>query len=171
MTVEPERVSPIFRPGPLLAWVFAVVVGLLPFSAAAESACREDRVQIRGDWGEAAFTGDVADTMETRARGLMFVEHMPRGKGMLFVFERPQRTSFWMKNTLIPLDMLFVDRTGLVRRVHENAIPHDETSIPGGDDILVVLEINGGLSNRFGIDEGSVMRHPAFDQTTARWPC
>ena len=81
MTVEPERVVPIYRPGPLLAWAFAVVLSLLPLAAMAESACREDRVQIRGDWGEAAFSVDVVDTMETRARGLMFVEHMPRGKG------------------------------------------------------------------------------------------
>ena len=154
-----------------MAWAFAVLMCLSAVPALAETACSPDRVQLRGDWGETAFDVDVVDTPATRARGLMYVEHLPRGQGMLFVFERPQRTSFWMKNTLIPLDMLFVDETGLVRRVHENAVPGDLSGIPGGDDILVVLEINGGLSDDYGIEAGTILRHPAFDQDKARWPC
>jgi uncharacterized membrane protein (UPF0127 family) len=76
-----------------------------------------------------------------------------------------------MKNTLIPLDMIFADETGLVTAVHSNAIPHDETPIEGGDAVLMVLEINAGLSERLGISPGAVMRHPGLAQTSALWAC
>ncbi len=111
------------------------------------------------------------DDPEERARGLMFVEDLAPMTGMLFIYDRPQPVSFWMRNTLIPLDMLFLDATGTVRRIHENAVPLDETPIPGGDDILAVLEINGGMSGRLGIEEGSVLRHPDLPQDQAAWPC
>ena len=89
---------------------------------------------------------------------------------MLFVYDAPQRVSFWMQNTLIPLDMIFMDETGTVTRIHENAVPLDRTSIPGGDAVQFVLEINGGMSDTLGIDEGSEMRHPAVDPDLAAWP-
>jgi hypothetical protein len=75
-----------------------------------------------------------------------------------------------MKNTLIPLDMIFADARGVVRRVHENAVPGDLTPIPGGDDILVVLEVNGGMARQLGIAPGTVLRHPSLGQGAA-WPC
>ncbi|TMV14453.1 DUF192 domain-containing protein [Arenibacterium halophilum] len=133
--------------------------------------CRDDRVQLRGDWGSAGFSVEVVDTVEDRARGLMFREEMPRGAGMLFVYDTPGPVSFWMKNTLIPLDMVFVDDAGTVQRVHSNAIPGDLTPIDGGDDILVVLEINGGLAQRYGIGPGSQLRHPVFSDNGPVWPC
>ena len=83
-------------------------------------------------------------------------------EGMLFIYERPQTVSFWMKNTLIPLDMLFVSPQGEVLKVHENAVPGDLTALPGGDGVQMVLEINGGLSSRLGITAGDVMQHPSF---------
>ncbi|CAM4050566.1 DUF192 domain-containing protein [Palleronia rufa] len=126
---------------------------------------------MRGDWGQARFAVSVMDDPEERARGLMFVEDLAPMTGMLFIYDRPQPVSFWMRNTLIPLDMLFLDATGTVRRIHENAVPLDETPIPGGDDILAVLEINGGMSGRLGIEEGSVLRHPDLPQDQAAWPC
>ncbi len=97
-------------------------------------------------------------------------EVMPRSAGMLFVYERPQRAVFWMKNTLIPLDMIFMDSAGTVTRIHENAIPLDLTGIDGGENVQFVLEINGGLAGRLGIVEGSVLRHPAIGPDAA-WPC
>lgn len=124
--------------------------------------CADDKVTIKGDWGQATFTVSVADDAGERAQGLMFVEAMPTLSGMLFVYERPQPVSFWMKNTLIPLDMLFAQADGTIARVHENAVPGDLTPIPGGDDIQFVLEINGGLSARLGIGEGDLMQHPSL---------
>ncbi|SPJ22458.1 DUF192 domain-containing protein [Palleronia abyssalis] len=126
---------------------------------------------MRGDWGRARFAVEVADDPAERAQGLMFVEDMPTMEGMLFIYERSQPASFWMRNTLIPLDMLFLDQTGTVTRIHENAVPLDETPIPGGDSVRAVLEINGGMAARLGIDEGTVLRHPSLPQSLAAWPC
>lgn len=133
--------------------------------------CASDSVAVRGDWGQAAFTVELADTPEMRARGLMFRETLARGAGMLFVYEAPQQASFWMKNTLIELDMLFADPTGRITYIHHRAIPGDLSPIDGGDGILAVLEINGGLARSYGITVGSVMRHPAFAGGPAAWPC
>lgn len=135
------------------------------------AACEPGRVELRGEFGTAGFSVEIADDAGERATGLMDRPSMPMGHGMLFVYERPQPVSFWMRNTLIPLDMIFLDETGRVTRVHENAVPHDETPIPGGDGVLAVLEVNGGLASRIGIAPGAEMRHPAFDQDTAVWPC
>lgn len=90
---------------------------------------------------------------------------------MLFVYERPQRAVFWMRNTLIPLDMIFADATGTVTHVHANAVPLDESRIDGGNDVVFVLEINGGLSEQLGIGPGSQLRHPSVQPDTAAWPC
>lgn len=156
--------------GQILKRISIVLATLWALPAWAET-CREDEVHLRGDWGQARFSVEVADTHETRARGLMHVKQMPRASGMLFVYPFPREVGFWMKNTFIPLDMIFLDETGTVRKVHQNAIPHDERPIMGGEDILVVLEINGGLTAQMGIVEGSQMRHPAFDTEKASWPC
>ena len=72
-----------------------------------------------------------------------------------------------MRNTLIPLDMLFVGPDGAVNRIHHDARPRDETPIPGGDNVLMVLEVNGGLA-LFGITPGSELRHPRLDQDKSR---
>jgi uncharacterized membrane protein (UPF0127 family) len=138
---------------------------------AAEAACRPDTVELRGPWGQARFAVELADDPAERARGLMFRESLPQSSGMLFVYEAPQRATFWMKNTLIPLDMVFLDPAGRVLGVHAMARPGDETIIDGGPGVLGVLEINGGLAARLGIAEGSELRHPAFAAGPAAWPC
>ncbi|WP_108814982.1 DUF192 domain-containing protein [Loktanella sp. Alg231-35] len=124
--------------------------------------CADDKLTISGEFGQATFGIEVADDPQERAQGLMFVEDMPLLEGMLFVYEEPQFVSFWMKNTLIPLDMLFAGPTGEILSIHENAVPGDLTPIRGGNGIQMVLEINGGLSARLGITEGDVMQHPSF---------
>ena len=140
--------------------------------AAGAAGCRADAVELRAPSGrEMRFSVEVADDADERARGLMHRATLPMSAGMLFVYEAPVRATFWMKNTLIPLDMIFADATGRVLGVHAMAVPGDETTIDGGPDVLAVLEINGGLAERLGINPGSVMRHPAFDPATAAWPC
>lgn len=146
----------------------ALLLTIFPLVAGAE--CAPDRVDLRGDFGAASFGVEIADDPAERAKGLMDRVSMPMGRGMLFVYEYPQSVSFWMRNTLIPLDMVFLDSTGRVTRVHENAIPLDESPIPGGDGVLAVLEINGGLASRIGIVPGAQMRHPAFGDD-AVWSC
>lgn len=125
---------------------------------------------MRGPFGQARFNVEVADDGEERAQGLMFREKMARSSGMLFIYPAPQRASFWMKNTLIPLDMIFTDGSGRVTRVHSNAVPGDLTPIDGGEGVVAVLEINGGLAARMGIAPGAELRHPSFGDAAA-WPC
>ena len=148
-----------------------VLASLLMAGAAVAEVCRDDSVSLRGDWGKARFSVEVADEQDERALGLMHRESLPLSAGMLFVYERPQRLSFWMRNTLISLDMLFIDAQGVVQRIHHSAKPLDETPIVGGDDLLSVLEINGGLAYRLGIKEGAQVRHPAFAKNEPAWPC
>ncbi|GAA0302113.1 DUF192 domain-containing protein [Rhodovulum strictum] len=143
---------------------------VLAMAGAARAQCDGTRVDLRGDWGSARFTVEIADSEETRARGLMHRETLPAWAGMLFVYDHPQRVAFWMKDTLIPLDMLFLDPEGRVLKVHQNARPLDRTPIDGGEGVQAVLEINGGLADRLGIGPGSELRHPAFGPDAA-WPC
>ncbi|MBY5975751.1 DUF192 domain-containing protein [Phaeobacter italicus] len=150
----------------------AIVLSLsLSGAVATETACNPDQISLRGPWGSAQFSIEIADTAEERAQGLMHRASMPRGAGMLFVYDYPQRTAFWMKNTLIPLDMLFIDKSGVVTRIHENAIPGDLTPIEGGDKVFAVLEINGGLAARYGMTEGTQTRHEIFSKFGAIWAC
>ncbi|MEQ9041849.1 MAG: DUF192 domain-containing protein [Silicimonas sp.] len=149
------------------------LLSLLAFTFLAGAAladCEPGRVDLRGDWGTARFSVEVADDPQERSVGLMRRESLPRSAGMLFVYERPQRAVFWMKDTLIPLDMIFMDEAGTVTHIHENARPRDLTGIDGGDSVQFVLEINGGLARRLGIAEGSQLRHPAIGDAAA-WPC
>ena len=150
--------------------LLAFILGFMPVTGIA-SECKDNAVQLRGAWGEARFTVEVADDDQKRAQGLMHRESMAQSAGMLFIYDRPHPARFWMKNTLIPLDLIFMDQTGLVRKVHENAEPLSERLISGGRGIMYVLEVNGGVAARFGIGEGDVLRHPAIFQDEAAWPC
>ena len=132
--------------------------------------CRDEEVLLRGDWGQARFGVELADSAGARAQGLMHRTELPRSRGMLFIYHKVGFVSFWMKNTLIPLDMIFLDETGTVVKVHHEAKPRDLTPIAGGDAIKAVLEINGGLARAIGIGAGSQMRHPSFGRAAA-WPC
>ena len=148
-------------------YVWALTFSLLSSTAFAE--CSQDTLSMKGQFGTAQFSVSVADTAEERAQGLMFVEAMPRMTGMLFVYDQPSSVAFWMKNTLIPLDMIFADENGVVQSIHENAIPGDLTAIPGGDEIQYVLELNAGMAKILGLGSGDVMQHPAIEK--AAWAC
>ncbi len=151
--------------------IFRLAAALCIGGTAASAECASDRVDLRGEFGTARFSVELADDSSERAQGLMHRESLASSAGMLFVYERPQTATFWMRNTLIPLDMIFLEASGRVAKVHSNAIPLDETPIFGGDNILAVLEINGGLAARLGIDAGDELRHPALDQGSAVWRC
>lgn len=137
----------------------------------AGAACTPTVAHLGGPWGQTEILVEVADTDDTRARGLMFREQLEPGTGMLFVYPEPTAPVFWMKNTLIPLDMLFFDVRGDLRHVHFNAQPHDETPIPGGEGIKFVLEVEAGEVNRLGIGPRTSLRHPSIQADSARWAC
>lgn len=148
-----------------------VLLATLSGPALAEPTCAENRLQLRWENGAESFAVEVADDAAERGQGLMFRESLDLGAGMLFVYESPRQAKFWMKNTLIPLDMIFADMTGTVTRVHSNAVPEDLTPIDGGAGVGFVLEINGGLAAKLGITPGAELRHPAIPQDKAVWPC
>lgn len=143
--------------------IIAIILG--NFCAAnigyAAENCDMSTVHVIGAFGEVRFNVEIAATPQERATGLMYRKSMPRMSGMLFEFEAPQTTSFWMKNTEIPLDMIFANEDGTIVTLHSNAIPHDTTPIWGGDTIKFVLEINGGLANLLGISENDQLLNPA----------
>ncbi|MGG7568306.1 DUF192 domain-containing protein [Rhodovulum sp. DZ06] len=149
----------------------ADVAGQGPGAAvAARPACAPDVVDLRGPGGATRFAVEIADTPESRARGLMHRETMARDAGMLFVFDPPRPVAFWMRNTILALDLVFVDDSGTVVKIHENAVPFSERLMPSGEPVRAVLEINAGLSAALGLGPGTELRHPAFGPDAA-WPC
>lgn len=100
------------------------------------------------------FRVENAVTPEERAKGLMFRKSMPRGNGMLFVYETPQNVNMWMKNTHIPLDMIFIKRDGRIAYIEENTEPMSTRLINSRARIRAVLELNAGVTSSFGIKAG-----------------
>lgn len=98
---------------------------------------------------------ELARTPEELARGLMFRRELPEGQGMLFIFPNCELRRFWMKNTLIPLDMIFLDEKRVVVGIEENTVPHDETSRGPDEPAQFVLEVPGGYSHRYGLGPGA----------------
>ena len=144
------------------------LAGLTPSLSAA--ACSGSHVDLRGDFGQVRFSTEIADTPDERSKGLMFREDLPRMGSMLFVYDAPTDPVFWMKNTPLPLDILFFSPEGELTAIQADAIPFDETGLPGGEDVQFVLEIHGGLAERLGIEEGAEIRHPQIGQGGV-WPC
>lgn len=151
--------------------ILALLLAAATSGAALAAECTPGALDLRDADTTLRFTVEVRDTVEERAEGLMNRPSLPKFSGMLFVYETPQPVAFWMKNTLIPLDMLFFDGSGRLVSVKDRAVPHDETPIFGGRDIRYVLEINGGLAASLGIQPGAEIRNPALDQSAAAWRC
>jgi uncharacterized protein len=111
---------------------------------------------------EIKFDVELALNDAERSRGLMFREKLGPYDGMLFDFYQEAPVSFWMKNTLIPLDMVFIAGDGTVKHVHSNATPLSTDSIPSEFPVRAVLEINGGSARLLGIKPGDKVKHPIF---------
>lgn len=132
------------------------LLGLLLLAACSS----EDRVILHTDSGDHRFTVEIVDTPEARAQGLMFRQSLAEDAGMLFDFHEERPVSFWMRNTFIPLDMIFISATGTVENIHVNARPQDPTSIPSGVPVRFVLEIIGGRSEAIDLEIGDRVSHP-----------
>jgi uncharacterized membrane protein (UPF0127 family) len=100
------------------------------------------------------FTVEIADTNELRERGLMYRKEMAEDAGMIFDFGVARRVQMWMENTILPLDMLFVDSTGTIRGIKENAVPYSEDIIDSVVEVKYVVELNAGASAKLGIKPG-----------------
>lgn len=135
------------------------VIAVLAVAAPLAACSDEGKLVLHTSTGDHAFNVEVVDTNETRAQGLMYRTELADDAGMLFDFKQEREVSFWMMNTFIPLDMIFVDAAGIVKNVHVNAIPHDVTSIPSDGPVQFVLEIPGGRSVDIGLKAGDRMDH------------
>jgi uncharacterized protein len=119
-----------------------------------------ERVEIVSGTTTHVFQTEVMKTPEQRSKGLMFRQFMPEDRGMLFDFDREEPVAMWMRNTYIPLDMVFIRANGTIHRIHERAQPLDETTIAAGAPVRFVLEINGGVAAKLGLKAGDRVRHP-----------
>ena len=104
----------------------------------------------------------VADTPQRMSQGLMFVRSLSPQHGMLFVHENPREISMWMKNTYIPLDMVFIDSHGRIQQIVARTTPHSLDTVRSMEPALAVLEIGGGEAQRLGLKPGQKVSHPAF---------
>ena len=120
------------------------------------------KLEIATATGVHKFEVEVASDEASRAAGLMNRRYMAADHGMLFEFDRDEPQAFWMKNTYIPLDMIFISRAGTVTRVVSNAEPLSERVIPSGPPCAAVLELNGGTAAVIGLKIGDRVRHPFF---------
>ena len=122
----------------------------------------KSELTIETSGGKQHFVVEEAKTPQQMAQGLMYRRAMAADAGMLFEYERAQPAAFWMKNTLIPLDMLFIGADGTVLDIHERAVPLSLDPIGTDKPVLGVLELNGGTVSRLGIKRGDRIDHPIF---------
>jgi uncharacterized membrane protein (UPF0127 family) len=119
-------------------------------------------IVFKTETGEHSFDIEVMTTNGERAKGLMFRRSLPAKSGMLFVYDRPQAATMWMKNTYIPLDMVFIAEGGTVHRIEANTEPFSTATISSEGDIIAVLELNAGEAARIGLKRGDRAIYPGL---------
>lgn len=122
----------------------------------------QEIIAVTADGAKHVIYAEIARTDEERAQGLMFRTEMAEDHGMLFVFPAMRPLGFWMRNTLIPLDMIFIKDDGVIHHIHPNARPQDETIIPSQGPVSRVLELNGGVAERMGLKAGDRLYNEAW---------
>jgi len=144
----------------LFFWI--VLVATMPAARAAQlQSFERGQVVIETASGNHEIAVEIAVTPDQRAQGLMFRQNLGGDEGMLFLYPTDRVATMWMKNTLIPLDMLFIAADGRVVRVAERTVPQSTETISSENPVRAVLELNGGTATRLGIAAGAVVRLPA----------
>ena len=144
--------------------LFFILLAVPPVAAGAEDAflSKIEPLTIATGAGANLFTVEIADTEELRQRGLMFRQRMPENRGMLFDFGQSRPVGMWMKNTYIPLDMLFIRADGTIAYIAENTVPKSLDVVGVNEPVLAVLELAGGSAKRKGIRTGDTVYHRIF---------
>jgi len=132
-----------------LLFAFLAVAGAAPAQAAGQAT-----LEILTKTGLRTFTVELATNDAERERGLMFRKELPEGRGMLFDFQQERPVAFWMHNTYISLDMMFIRSDGRIMRIEESAKPESDRLIPSGAPVRAVLEVIAGTASRLGIKPG-----------------
>jgi len=144
----------------LLVCAVAMMAAVMLVGVCAQDAL--ERLDLVTAGGTHQFAVEVMRTDAQRERGLMFRRFLPQDRGMLFDFETPQPVMMWMKNTILPLDMIFIGKDGRVISIAQNTEPMSERIIPSGGDVLGVLEVNAGTAQKIGLKKGDKVIHPLF---------
>jgi uncharacterized membrane protein (UPF0127 family) len=149
---------------PAVSRMAAALIGLfaLMLAGAASAQNFEPLAIVTQGGARHAFQVEVARNDADRAQGLMYRRSMPADRGMLFDFGRVEPVAMWMQNTYLSLDMLFIRPDGSIARVGANAEPLSTRTIPSGEPVLAVLELNAGTAARLGIKAGDRVEHPIF---------
>lgn len=126
-----------------------------------------ETVTVVSDDTRHRFQVELARTPKQQRKGLMHRDQLEKDRGMLFVFDNSRIRSFWMKNTHIALDMLFIDKSGEIRHIHHNATPNSREQISSQAPVRAVLEINGGIARKSGIEKGDMVHHAIFGNALA----
>ncbi|HEY7228838.1 MAG TPA: DUF192 domain-containing protein [Pseudolabrys sp.] len=140
----------------------ACVILILLFAGGSARTAGEQTIEIASKTGVHSFSVEIADNDAERAKGLMYRKELPEGRGMLFDFHRDQEVSFWMQNTYIPLDIIFIRGDGRILRIEENTEPLSTKLIPSRGAVRAVLEVVGGTSRKLGIAPGDRVASPIF---------
>lgn len=146
------------------AAVFALVVigALLTAVSEGGATMRRETLTLVTAAGERQIDIEVAETSEEKAKGLMFRTSLPDTQGMLFPYSPPQEITMWMKNTYIPLDMVFIRADGIVHRIEARTEPFSEKTIASNGNVAAVLELAGGAAQRLGLKPGDKVVHGHF---------
>lgn len=147
------------------------MVQFFAFLPPAFAKMRQERLTIEPKAGGSGqkFEIEIAASEQEKALGLMFRTELADGRGMLFPYKASRLVSMWMRNTYIPLDMVFIRSDGTISRIEENAEPQSDRIIDSGGPVAAVLEIPGGAAKRLGIAAGDKVRYPLFDAPAAQW--
>jgi uncharacterized membrane protein (UPF0127 family) len=146
----------------LMLCMVLLLPSVLLAQSTAQQKLRTSPLIIQTAKGKQYFTVEMALSNKERERGLMFRETLGEDEGMLFFFEHDEQITMWMKNTLVPLDMIFIGADGEVAGVSENAVPKSLRHISSGVPVRAVLEIKAGLARRLQVEAGSVIRNVLF---------
>ena len=133
-----------------------------PIGAVGEAPAGFEALETVTPSGRTRFFVEIADNDAERERGLMFRKSLAPDRGMLFDFKTPREVAFWMRNTLIPLDIIYIQADGTVLSIARNATPLSEAPIPSGGATLGVLELAGGRSAEIGLMPGDRIEHRMF---------
>lgn len=144
-------------------FLLSLLLASAPATITAAETAKLEVVTIETMKKEQTFKVEVVRGEKERNRGLMFRQEMAPDSGMLFDYDPPQKVAFWMKNTFIPLDIIFIGGDGRIINIAENTTPLSLERLPSAGEVRGVLEINGGLSAKLGIKPGDKVRHELFE--------
>ncbi len=136
---------------------YALGVFLFFSELAVSSACSDNLVEFQLNHNHEKIWLEIADTHQERKNGLMYRSYLASNSGMLFIYDKPQFVKFWMKNTQIPLDIIFINDKGLIVRLVTNTVPFSIDPIESGQKVQYVLEVNSGYSKQMDLFEGGLI--------------